>query len=268
MTEQVAKTPRVAVVTGASSGIGRELAIRLARAGFEPLLVARRADKLKETAAAVEAAGGKAHLMATDVNAARAADDVLAVAASAGTPEVLVNNAGFATYGAFAGQDRAENLRMLDTNVRALTDFTAAFLPGMLGRRSGYVLNVASTAGFQAIPWNAAYAASKAYVLSLGESLAFELKGTGVSCTTLCPGPTLSEFWKVGGYKEKGLELPGALMMSAGKVADLGVRGMLRRKPVVVTGLSNQAGAVGGRLVPRSVLRFFLGTLAKPKDSG
>ena len=256
---------RIAVVTGASAGIGRALAVRLVREGFEPLLVARRADKLEETAAAVRAAGGTPHILALDVTKPGAANAVLAAATKLGTPEALINNAGFGTYGAFADQDRAENMRMLDTNVRALTDLTAAFLPGMLARKSGYVMQVASTGAFQPLPYNATYAATKAYVLSFGEALAKELRGTGVSCTTLCPGPTESEFWEVGEFAKKGLAVPAAVLMPAAKCANLGVRGMMRRRSVVIAGLHNRAGALASRLTPHFLTNALVATFARPR---
>lgn len=257
----------LAVVTGASTGIGRALAVRLARQGFDLLLLARRADKLAETAAGVGAAGRKAHVRTLDVTRKGAADEALEAAKEIGGLEVLVNNAGFGIYGALAEHDRAETLRMIDTNVRALTDFTAAFLPDLLAKKRGYVLNVASTAGFQPMPFSAAYAATKAYVLSLGEAVSVELKGSGVSLTTLCPGPTESEFFEVGRYKkEEGLvDVPKAVMMSAEKVADAAVRGMLRRKRVVIPGLHNLAGAAAGRHAPRGLLGGVVATVLRPR---
>lgn len=255
---------RIAVVTGASTGIGRALAVRLVREGFEPLLLARRADKLAETAAAVKAANGTAHLGTLDVTKPGAADEALKLAGKHGTPEVLVNNAGFGIYGPFREHDRAETARMIDTNVRALTDFTAAFLPGMLERKSGRILQIASSAAFQAMPYNAAYSATKAYVLLFGEGLAVELKGTGVSCTTLCPGPTESEFFAQGQYDKIG-GVPKMVFMSAERVADIGVRAMMRRRPVVVAGVSNKLGAFAAQLVPRRATAGMLGLVLKPR---
>ena len=255
---------RIAVVTGASTGIGRAIAVRLVREGFEPLLLARRADKLAETAAAVKAAGGVAHVETLDVTKPGAADAALKLAEKRGLPEVLVNNAGFGLYGAFREHDRAELARMIDTNVRALTDFTAAFLPGMLARKKGRLLQLASSAAFQAMPFNSAYSATKAYVLLFGEGLAVELKGTGVTCTTLCPGPTESEFFAEGHYDGLGA-VPQAVFMSADRVANIGVRAMMRGRPVVVAGVSNKLGALVAQLVPRRASGAVLGLVLKPR---
>lgn len=252
---------RIAVVTGASAGIGVALAIRLVKAGYEPLLLARRADKLAEAAARVKAAGGTPHVGTLDVTAPGAARQALALAAKIGDPEVLVNNAGRGVYGAFAELPLDEQMAEIDLNVRALVEFCGVFLPGMIERRRGYVLNVASTAAFQSNPWQCVYSATKAFVVNFTEGLAIELEGTGASATCLCPGPTESEFFDVAGYEKKGMKIPKGVVMPAEKVADIGVRAMLAHKGLVIAGVQNKAGALASKLAPRALTTRVVGMI-------
>ena len=255
---------RIAVVTGASAGIGAALAVRLVKAGYEPLLLARRTDKLREVAARIAAGGGTAHVESLDVTAPGAATRALDAAKALGEPECLVNNAGRGVYGKFADSPLDEQLGQLDLNVRVVVEMTRVFLPAMLARKRGYVLNVASTAGLQAGPWQCVYAATKAFVITFTEGLASELDGTGVSATALLPGPTATEFIDVAGYEKKGLKVPKGVLMSAEKVADAGVRGMLRHKAVVIAGLHNKAGALASKLAPRAIVTATTGLLFRP----
>lgn len=256
---------RIAVVTGASAGIGAALAVRLSKAGFEPLLLARRADKLKDVAARVKAAGGTAHVEALDVTANGAAKKALAAAKKLGDVEVLVNNAGKGVYGPFVESSVEDQLSQIDLNVRTLVEWTGVFLPELLAKGHGHVMNVASTAAFQAGPWQCVYAATKSFVVTFTEGLSIEVAGKGVSVTALCPGPTESEFFEVARYEERGLKAPKGVFMSAESVADIGVRGMLRRKTVVIAGLHNKAGALASKLTPRAVSTRVAGMLFKPR---
>ena len=243
----------LALVTGASAGIGLELARILAREGHDLVLVARREAQLKELADALkDSYGADSTVVAVDLAQPDAAERV-ATALGDANVDVLVNNAGFGGLGAFAQRTREDDMRMLAVNVTALTDLTKVFLPGMVARGRGRILNVASTAAFQPGPFMAVYYASKAYVLSLSEALAEETRGTGVTVTCLCPGPTESEFHGVAGTDAQPLT-SGALMMTAAAVAEAGYRAMMRGKMVEVPGLHNKVGAQSVRFAPRRVV--------------
>ncbi len=246
---------RIAVVTGASVGIGRDLSVELARTGFEPLLLARRTDKLEETASAVRQAGGTAHVLGLDVTGAGAARKALEAAERLGIPEALVNNAGKGFYGDFDDVPLPQALEMIDLNVRSLVEFTGVFLPGFLSRRKGYVLNVASTAAFQPTPHQAVYSATKSFVLSFSEALSVETATKGVKVCALCPGPTTTEFFEVGGYATRGLKPPKMVFMSSRPVAKLGVRAMLAGTPIAIPGVANKVGALAAKFTPRPVVR-------------
>jgi len=240
----------LAIVTGASAGIGRELTRILAREGHDLVLVARREAQLTELADELKTRYDAAStIAAVDLAAAGAADDVMAVLAGRAV-DVLVNNAGFGGVGAFCTRSRDDDMRMVAVNVVALTDLTKLLVPGMMQRRRGQVLNVASTAAFQPGPFMAVYYATKAYVLSLSQALAEELSGTGVTVTCLCPGPTESEFHAVAGTDAQPLTAT-PLTMSASSVAEAGYRAMMRGKLVEVPGLHNKIGAQTIRIAPR-----------------
>jgi short-subunit dehydrogenase len=239
------------VVTGASSGIGAEAARELARRGYGVTLVARREERLRELAAEL---GERAEVHACDVTDANARKALADAIASAGKyVSILVNNAGFGTSGPFVKSDRERELEMVRTNVEAVVDFCALFVPGMAERRNGGVLNVASTASFQPLPMQADYAATKAFVLSFTESLHAELSGSGVTVTALCPGPVKTEFVEVAEIPRAD-ELPGVFWSSADEVAKAGVRGLERGRRVVVPGVLNRAGAIGGQHAPHSLI--------------
>ena len=235
-----------ALVTGASSGIGRELA-RLARSdGHDVVLVARREALLHTLANEL----GGATVIALDLSRRDAVGELLAQ-----VPEVdlLINSAGFGDARPFAEADAQRQLEMIDLNVRALVELTRAYLPGMVARRFGRVLNVASTAAFQPGPYMANYFASKAYVLSFSEALAEEVRGTGVTVSALCPGVTDSEFHAVAGLASARAFM--LAMPSAASVARRGYEAMLNGTTVTVTGAFNRAGTVAVRLLPRSLVR-------------
>lgn len=239
------------LVTGASSGIGMEIARELSRRGYGVTLVARREERLRDLAA--ELGGGAAYEVCdvTDADARKALAEGLA--ARGVEVSVLVNNAGFSTSGPFVQSDRGRELDMVRTNIEAVVDFCSLLVPGMAERGRGAVLNVASTASFQPIPMQSGYAATKAFVLSFTESLHAELAGSGVSVTALCPGPVKTEFVEVANLGEAD-SMPGVFWASAEAVAKAGVDGLAAGKRVVIPGVLNRAGAIGGQHAPRSVI--------------
>ncbi|MQA29169.1 MAG: SDR family NAD(P)-dependent oxidoreductase [Luteitalea sp.] len=243
------------LVTGASSGIGLELARCFARAGANLILVARTERKLQELAAA---AASEFHVTAgvipCDLSRPDAAAAIAAEIERRGQAvDVLVNNAGFGDRGAFAERDVDRQLSMIQVNVTSLTHLTRLLLPGMLARGRGGVLNVASTAAFQPGPNMAVYYATKAYVLSFSEALVEEVGQTGVTISCLAPGPTDTGFAAEANLLETRLFKLGT--MSAAEVASAGYGGFRNRKALVVPGLRNQLGAFAVRLAPRAMAR-------------
>jgi short-subunit dehydrogenase len=247
---------QTALVTGASGGIGRELARAFAAGGYDLVLVARSGGKLEELAAELRQRHGvAARALAKDLAAPGAPDEVFQELASAGIDaDVLVNNAGFATFGPFTETDLATELEEIRLNVLALTHLTKRFLPGMLARRRGGVLNVASTAGFQPGPLMAVYYATKAYVLSFTEALAEELRGTGVTVTALCPGPTATGFQARADMEDSGLVTGPLKVMDAVTVARAGYAGFRAGKRLVVPGLMNKLLIQSVRVSPRGLV--------------
>lgn len=252
-------TPRpLALVTGASSGIGSDLAREYAKAGHDLLLVARSEAALAALAAEIAAAHGVSATVITADLLDPAAPRRLAeeIAARGLTVEVLVNNAGFGDGKDFVAAERERLLGLIQVNITALTDLMHAFLPGMVTRGRGTVLNVASTAAFQPGPSMAVYCATKAYVLSLSEAVAEELKGTGVGVTALCPGPTRTNFMEVAAVADNALFSKGLVpVMTSAAVAAVGFKAARRGQAVAVAGLANQIGALAPRFTPRSVTR-------------
>jgi short-subunit dehydrogenase len=243
----------ITLVTGASSGIGVTLAREFSRNGHALALVARRKERLNALADELGESGGhKPIVIAADLFERNAVREVAQVLEAMGAePQYVVNNAGFGLVGVASSLDRAEQLAMVDLNVRVLTELSLTFVDSMARQRGG-LLNVGSMAGFLPGPGMAVYYATKAYVLSLSEALHSELKPRGVRVTVLCPGPVPTEFAERAGIKE-GLA-PGILTQSADKVARAGYRGLMQGKRVVVPGLVNKLVAVALRLVPRSML--------------
>ena len=242
-----------ALVTGASSGIGSALARALAERGHGVTLVARREDRLRELAAELSD-GLRVEVVGCDLGDPAARDRMAREVESRGLEvEVLVNNAGFGTYGDFGQLDRARQLEMVRVNVEALVDLEARFVPGMVGRGRGAVINVASTAAFQPMPGSATYAATKAFVLSHGDALHAELGEHGVTVTSVCPGPVRTEFTEVAGMRVAEVSTPGAVWMSAEDVAEQAVAAAENGRRVVVPGMLNQAGALVGQHAPRMV---------------
>lgn len=241
-------------MTGASAGIGAEIARELSRRGHHVTLVARSVDKLEALA---EELGGNADVLPADLadRAARAA--LLGHITEAGrTPDVLVNNAGLSTLGPVSASDPEAEMGMIEVDVVAVADLCSRFLPGMVERDRGAVLNVASTAAFQPLPGQAGYGASKAFVLSYTQSLATELRGSRVTATALCPGPVRTEFGERAGFAEGDFEtaLPGVMWVPADEVARVGVEGMAKGRGVAIPGLANRVGAAFAQVAPRSLL--------------
>lgn len=243
-----------ALVTGASGGIGEELARLFAADGHDLVLVARSQDKLARLAAELEGKHGVAtHVLAADLARAEAPREIFEELHAGGvTVDALVNNAGFGTYGLFAETNLKSELDLLQVNVVALTHLTKLFLPGMLARRRGYVMNVASTAAFQPGPLMAVYYASKAYVLHFSEALTNECGGTGVHISALCPGPTETGFVAAAGMGDS--KLFDRTVMDARTVAVEGYRGLLEGKAIVIPGFSNNLLARSIGLFPRSLV--------------
>jgi len=248
-------TRPLALVTGASSGIGVELARELARDGHDLVLTARTVMPMENLAAELAAWGAASVIIPVDLSEpSGAAALASAIEARGLTVEVLVNNAGLGAVGRFDQADPVRISEMVQVNIVALTELTRLILPGMVARGRGRVMLVGSTAGFQPGPGMAVYFATKAYVLSLGEALAEELRGTGVTVTTLCPGPTATNFAQISGSNE--LPYFNSAMrhvMSAAEVARLGYHGLKGGRRVVITGFLNRVVALGGRFAPHPI---------------
>jgi short-subunit dehydrogenase len=251
---------RAALITGGSGGIGAELARLFARDGWDLVLVARSRDGLETVGRAMAQTYGVAyHAIPADLSDPAAPQAVYdAVQALGVQVDALVNNAGFGLMGAFvdtggeAPTELGRELQMLQVNVVALTHLSKLFLPAMVERGRGYLMNVSSTAAFQPGPMMAVYYASKAYVLSFSEALSVELAGTGVTATALCPGATRTEFQAVANMEGSRLFRAGHVMTAA-QVAEAGYNAMRAGRSSVVTGAVNRVMAAGTRLVPRSV---------------
>jgi uncharacterized protein len=244
------------LVTGASSGIGADVARSLARRGHGLTLAARREERLGELAAELrDAHGVRVDTIECDLSdEADRARILERLAELAVNVEVLVNNAGFGTGGRFERLHPERELEMVGVNVEAPVALCARFVPDMVRRGRGAILNVASTAAFQPLPRQATYAATKAFVLSFTEGLHAELAGTGVTATALCPGPVRTEFADVAGIGDDAAGLPSVFWADAPEVAEEGVRGLEHGKRVVVPGLLNRGGAIAGHHTPRSLL--------------
>jgi short-subunit dehydrogenase len=243
----------VTLITGASAGIGAELARIFAKHGHELVLVARREDRLVALADEIAGAGRpRPAVLAIDLGQRDAVTRIAAELSSRGLePEIVVNNAGFGLAGAAADLDRNEQLGMIDLNIRALTELSLAFVDS-LARHRGGILNVASVAAFLPGPEMAVYYASKAYVLSFSEALHRELKRRGIRVTALCPGPVPTEFQARSGMQaDRSQQL---LTLTADRVAQIGYDGFMRGKRVVVAGLANKIAVALLRLTPHALV--------------
>jgi short-subunit dehydrogenase len=252
----IPKETSTALVTGSSSGIGAEIARELAKRGYGVTLVARREDRLRELADDIAATYRvRAEVIAADLTDADARAALPGQVEAFGlTVEVLVNNAGFTTMGPVHKADRPAELSMVRTNIEAVVDLCTLFVPGMVERRRGAILNTASTAAFQPLPGQAVYGASKAFVLSYGRALGTELKGTGVTVTTLCPGPVETGFAEASGLsdEEASAALPKFMWVPAATVAKEAVAALAAGRAVVIPGPANRVGAAAAHLIPKS----------------
>jgi uncharacterized protein len=249
-------TTPIALITGASAGLGTDFARQLSATGARLVLVARRKDRLDALAARL----GNARAVAIDLAEPGAAERLLAdLSAHDEHVDCLVNNAGFGLAGNFAALDGPRQRGMIDLNCGLLTQLTHAVLPGMRARRRGGILNVASTAAFQPGPGMAVYFATKAFVLSFTEALHEEVLRDGVHVSALCPGPTATEFGDVAGFGANGAFKK--LAADSASVVRAGLAGLDRNQAVVVPGAFNKFGAQGHRLLPRSALRKIAGLM-------
>jgi len=247
---------KVALVTGASAGLGVEFARQLSKRGHRLVLAARRKERLEELAKEL----GEARAVAIDLSKTNAATKLMAdLAANDEEVELLVNNAGFGLMGRFATADAKRLRQMIDLNVGTLADLCRAVAPGMIERKSGGIVNVASTAAFQPGPNMAVYFATKAFVLSFTEAMHEELKPHGIHVTCLCPGPTRTEFGDVAGFGGNGMF--DRVAMESPDVVTAGLEGLDKNRAVVVPGLLNKISANSGRFAPRSVVRKIAGAI-------
>ena len=256
----------VALVTGASSGIGAALASRFAAGGHDLVLVARSADKLQAQAKRLAAEHGvRCWVAPADLTQRGAARTLAAAMKRARRPiDVLVNCAGVLEHGRFVDMPFERHMEQIDLNVAALTEMLVCFVPPMVARGRGRVLNVASVAAFQPVPTLATYAATKAYVLSLTESLAEELRGTGVTITALCPGVTATNMLAAARSANDRLgQLPGFLVGDVDDVARQGFEACMKGEVICVPGVVNRAAMIASRSTPKWLVRRIGGVIGR-----
>ncbi len=259
-------TRPVAVVTGASSGIGRAFALALADRGYDLVVVARDAARLETLADEIrDAYGAQAEVLSADLSDPSSLLEVETRVADAGRPiDLLVNNAGFGTSGAFAALPIAREQQEIQLNVVALVRLTHAAIDGLVARGRGGVINVASIAGYQPTPGNAVYGATKAFVMSFTQAVHEELKGTGVKCMVLAPGFTRTEFQVRAGFDSS--EVPGFLWQDAATVVGHSLRAYDRGRAVCVPGPLNAATAAFTAVTPQSITRRIAGAVVSRSE--
>jgi short-subunit dehydrogenase len=247
------KSHKTALVTGASAGLGAEFSRLFAADGHDLVLVARRRDNLEALAGELEKQHGvRATVLAEDLTDPQAPERIGKTLGERGIDiEFLVNNAGFGTSGPFASTDLGRELAMVSVNIPTLVHLTRLLLPAMIARKSGRIMNIGSTAGFLPGPFMAGYYASKAFVNSFTQALAYELRGTGVTATVSCPGATLTEFASVAGNDKS--RLFQAAAMGAEEVAAHAYRAMMRGRPMAIPGVRNKLAMQSLRFAPRSM---------------
>ncbi|MFP5080105.1 SDR family NAD(P)-dependent oxidoreductase [Pedobacter sp. JCM 36344] len=246
---------KYALVTGASKGIGREVAIQLAKRGYDLLLIARSENELQELS---EHLNSTYHVssfyLAADLSTPGMAAKVSEWANSKTTSlSVLINNAGFGLWGSFDALPIHAQMEMLQLNINAVLELTHHLLPGLKTQKEAYILNVASTAAYQAMPSMALYAASKSFVLSYSRAIRYELKNTNVAVSCLSPGPTATGFGSRAGL-DAFAELAEKFNMPASVVAEIGVKGMFKKKPEIIAGFLNKISAYGATFLPKALI--------------
>jgi short-subunit dehydrogenase len=252
----------VALITGASSGIGAALAREAASDGYDLVLVARRRDPMEALAAELKSTGAKITIIPADLGKAGAAAALMETVEQRGLAiDMLINNAGLGDTGRFDKEAPERILSMLQVNVVALTELTRLVLPQMVACNRGKVMLLASTAAFQPGPGMAVYYATKSYVLSFGRAIGHELRGTGVSITTLCPGATSSEFAEVANMQGSALFEGPVPVMTAAEVARQGYAALKAGRPQIITGLLNRVTAFSTRFTPTAILLMIAGHL-------
>ncbi len=246
-----------ALVTGASHGIGYELSRLLARNGCNLILVARNKQKLRQIADELKDSFGiTTKIIVRDLSVGTAPEEIFAECEREAIPvDILVNNAGFQEYGPFSETDLQKELQMIQVHISALTHLTKLFLPAMLKRGQGRILNVGSTGSFTpGGPLNAVYCATKAYVLSFSEAIAEELNGSGVTVTALCPGATKTEFARRAHIEDIRLFKFERGVMDAGKVAEIGYQALMKGKRSIVAGMANKLTVFSLKYLPRRMM--------------
>lgn len=256
---------KTALITGASSGIGAAFAATLARAGSDLILVARSEDKLRQLAGELTRETGRniqviaADLSKPDAGARlRKQVDALEMAV-----DLLINNAGFGTQGAFEQQDAAREAEEIRLNASAVVDLSHAFLPPMLDARHGAIINIASSAAFQPMPFFAVYAATKAFVYSFSDALNEELRGRGVHVMSVCPGPVDTAFFEATGAHNLRKKVPKGSMVSAQYIVDASLAGLASRSRVVVPGGMTKIAALATAVAPRAVVTRLVGRIMR-----
>jgi short-subunit dehydrogenase len=261
-----------ALVTGASSGIGTCIAHELAARGHNLVLVARRKQRLEEIGTELAAAHGiKAHAISCDLAKPASRGRLPGRIGELGLDvSILVNNAGFATNGPFHEAEPERELQQVRLDVEAVVALCSAFIPEMVKRRRGAVLNVSSTAGMQPLPYSAGYSAAKAYVLTFSEALHHELRGDGVTVTALCPGPVTTDFWEISGWRVTGghtfeQAVPRPAWITPEQAARAGVKGLDAGRRVVVPHTAVRNAVRAGRYVPDAVKLPIIERMMRPR---
>jgi len=253
-----------AVITGASSGIGEVFARKLAARGRNVLLVARSEDKLITLCNELGRSNSiRAQYVALDLSKPDAAKTLFDEAAQRGlTVDMLINNAGFGSMGEFAKLDLERELNMIDLNVKSLVELTHRFLQPMLERKQGTIINVASTASFQAVPFMATYAATKAFVLSFSEALWEENRAYRIKVMALCPGVTETNFFEAA----RGHKPPARVSQTPEEVVDTALRGLARGRSHIISGWTNFLMTQSERLAPRSLITRVAGRMMRGQN--
>ncbi len=259
-----------ALITGASFGIGYELAKLFAKDNYNLVLVARNAERLQKIVTEFQQQYNiTVHIFSVDLSLPKAVEKIFQFTQEKNiSVDFLINNAGFGTHGMFAESNLDEQLGMIQVNITALTHLTKLFLPEMMKRNFGKIMNVASTAAFQPGPFMATYYATKAYVLSFSEALASELKTTNITVTALCPGPTETEFQKRAKVEQTKLFAKSGMVMQAETVANIGYKGLMKGKTLIIPGMWNKLLVHSVRFFPRKLVIKIVRKLQEERNNG